>query len=95
MGVEKLALAAIIMATTRGLGSNPNDVANPMAIGVINTATALLLTNSVKTEEMRYIVSTIKNGGKEFIIGDIALAIRLTAPDDCKAAPTQSIAKIQ
>ena len=52
MGVEKLALAAIIMATTRGLGSNPNDVANPMAIGVINTATALLLTNSVKTEEM-------------------------------------------
>ena len=94
MGVEKLALAAIIMATTRGLGSNPNDVANPMAIGVINTATALLLTNSVKTEEMRYIVSTIKNGGKEFIIGDIALAMRLTAPDDCKAAPTQSIAKI-
>ena len=77
MGVEKLALAAIIMATTRGLGSNPNDVANPTAIGVINTATALLLTNSVKTEDMRYIVSTIKNGGKEFIIGDIALAIRL------------------
>ena len=32
--------------------------------------------------------------GKELIKGDIAFAIRMTAPDDCKAATTQSIAKI-
>jgi hypothetical protein len=69
-------------------------VANPIAIGVIKTATALLLTNSVKIEDIRYIVSIMKNGGKELIKGDIVFAIRMTAPDDCKAAPTQSIAKI-
>ena len=69
-------------------------MANPIAIEVIKTATALLLTNSVKIEDIRYIVSIMKNGGKELIKGDIVFAIRMTAPDDCKAAPTQSIAKI-
>jgi hypothetical protein len=50
MGVAKLAEAAIITATTSGRGSTPSESASPMAMGVTTTATALLVTSSVRIQ---------------------------------------------
>src|SRR5690606_35162580 len=49
--VRKLALAANITATTKGRGSMPRVWASVMARGVTITATALLVTTSVRAEE--------------------------------------------
>jgi hypothetical protein len=50
MGVEKLAEAAIQVATTKGLGSMPRLIARLIAIGIIRATAALFDKNSVNAE---------------------------------------------
>ena len=65
----------MVVAMTKGLGSTPRVAPNPMAIGAMRTAVALLERTSVRMPVARYIAARRKYG---FISGEMKLLAELT-----------------